>query len=224
MDGQSATLTFWIQVAQLITYAFGALTVAVGFVGLTTWRRQILGARRIQLAERGLALFYEARDALSWIRNRGMISTELDAVARIDGEEEDEYLMRRGVMVGFKRYLSYGELFAKIDALRYEFAAVFGKDALEPFRLLKSATSSFIEAGKVLIPVQQQAAEYAKDTMKEAGQLREQVVALRAEYWGDDESDKVSIAASRAIRAIETICEPVIDPQHRWYSRLFDIW
>ncbi len=57
-------------IADAIT-AFSAAIAAISFVvGISTWRREFVGKRRIELAESVLALFYEAADAIQEIRSR----------------------------------------------------------------------------------------------------------------------------------------------------------
>src|SRR4051794_1314561 len=91
-----------IQIAQLITYVLSAITVVVACLSVNVWRRQLVGTRRIQLAERALGLFYKARDAFAWFRARVIFSDELDAIERLDDETKEHYQSRRTVAVGLR--------------------------------------------------------------------------------------------------------------------------
>lgn len=55
--------------AEAITAASAAVTAVSVAWGISAWRREYVGKRRIELAESVLALFYEAEEAVKAIRS-----------------------------------------------------------------------------------------------------------------------------------------------------------
>jgi len=113
----------------------GAAIVAVrqGIEGLTAWRREAVGRRRIELAEEVLADFYEVRDVLRWVRSPAAYGHESEGRPGRDQESEHTRHHRDTFYVPLKRLTDHAEFFAKMDARRYRVAANFGKDAAEPY-------------------------------------------------------------------------------------------
>jgi hypothetical protein len=206
-------LAFAVQLAQLVTYVFGAITVVIACLGLSAWRRQLVGTRRIQLAEKALGLFYKARDRFTWFRARGIFSNELEEVARLDGETDGQFEARKSVAVGLKRFYKGADVFSEIESLQYEFAAVFGVDALTAFSKMKSATSAFLAAGHTLIEVKRQIAEYPGGPIHAPRNLADDAQALSAQFWGADKgTDDVAKDLHEAIERIESTCKPILQP------------
>lgn len=105
----------------------------VAIYGINSWRREHKGKRRIELAEDTLALFYEAKDVIAYIRQPFSYGGETDGIERADGESDSDYDARKNASVVFKRYNEHLELFNKIHSMRYRFMAHFGKESAQPF-------------------------------------------------------------------------------------------
>lgn len=214
------TLAFAIQLAQLVTYVFGAITVVVACMGVSAWRRQLVGTRRIQLAERALSLFYKARDRFLWFRARGIFSDELEDIERLEGEAESQYSARRTVAVGLRRFYKGGDVFADIESLQYEFAAVFGLDSAAAFTKMKSATSAFVAAGNTLIDLRKQIVEFGANRQLIPAHLSDDAVGLGKQFWGaGDGSDDVAQNLREAVSEIERICRPILQSPS-WTARV----
>ena len=56
----------WSEALKDISILLAAWSV---IYGIGAWRREFIGKRKIQLAEDVLALFYEAKDVIFWIRS-----------------------------------------------------------------------------------------------------------------------------------------------------------
>ena len=60
----------WLGVISAVIYALATgFAAGVAIYGIRSWRREFRGKRQIELAEDVLALFYEARDAITAIRS-----------------------------------------------------------------------------------------------------------------------------------------------------------
>ena len=60
-------------IAEIIAASVASFAV---IYGVNAWRREYVGKRKIELAEEVLALFYEARDVISYIRNPFSVAGE----------------------------------------------------------------------------------------------------------------------------------------------------
>ena len=105
-----------------------SLIIASGAViyGVNAWRREFIGRRRIELAEEALVLFYEAKDALRWIRSPGGFVGEGQTRKPRENETPEEKEIFDHAYIVIERYNKQQELFNKIHAMRYRYMAKFG--------------------------------------------------------------------------------------------------
>ena len=80
----------------------------------------------MELAEEVLALFYEARDAVAYLRHPLVMSSEIEDIKKAENETEQQWEARKNASVVFKRYNERQELFNRIHSLRYRFMAQIG--------------------------------------------------------------------------------------------------
>ena len=92
------TLATIIQAISVVVAA-ASVTFAV-----TAWRREYTGKRNIELAEEVLALFYQARDVIAYIRSPFSFSGEGTTRPAPDNETPDEKRINNQVYVVFERY------------------------------------------------------------------------------------------------------------------------
>jgi len=112
------------------------LTITGGIlaiIGFNAWKKEFIGKRRIELAEEVLMLFYEARDAIKYIR-------------KIDGEEDDEtavlwYEHFKGgrkikdsiAQIILDKYHEKEAIFRKLNTIRHRFLLDAPKEAEKYF-------------------------------------------------------------------------------------------
>ena len=126
-----------------------ASLVASGTViyGINAWRREYIGKKKLELAEDVLALFYEARDAIRFIRNPFSYGGEGSTRNSTSGETPEEKQINDNAYVAFERYNKRQDLFNKIYSIRYRYMASFGKESARPFdELNKIVNEIFISA------------------------------------------------------------------------------
>jgi len=122
----------------------------VAIYGLNSWRRELRGKKRIELAEETLALFYQAFDAINYMRFPGSFGYEGKSREKEEGESDDVKKARDNAYVLIERYKPYVEIFSRIQSLRYRFMAIFGKDCGEPFeRIRKLVNRLFLSARRL---------------------------------------------------------------------------
>lgn len=205
------TVELLIQIGQLATYVFGAFAAFVAWRGINAWRSELIGTRRIKIAEKALELFYKARAEMDWIRSSGAFSYELDKIERLAEESEELYNQRRGVAVTIQRYRG-SEAFGKIGALRYRFMAVFGAQAEEPFRLMQRVVAQVIATAQGLMRVQREVYRSTSSGVEVPEHFTRQLVELDQRLYGGGATDEISDTLNSAISGLESICKPIIDP------------
>jgi hypothetical protein len=123
-----------VNILQSISVIVTSVIVSVIMIyGITTWRREYIGKRNIELAEEVLALFYEARDAIRFIRSPFGYVGEGSTRKSAPNETPEEKSINDKAYVAVERYTKRQDLFNKIHSMRYRYMAQFGKDSAKPF-------------------------------------------------------------------------------------------
>ena len=181
----------------------------VAIYGVDAWRREHVGKRRIELAEETLALFYEAVDAVRYLRHPVSFGSEHDDIERGAGESEQAFNARKNASVVFYRHKQYQHLFSKIHAARYRFMAQFGKGAAKPFDDLHGIVSQILLSARLL------SRYWALDTFQSEEQRDkhwERIAQQEAVFWEVlEDEDPINPRLSQLIEHIEKTCRQAID-------------
>ncbi len=130
---------------------FSVIIAALSLIsGINAWRREYIGKRRIELAEEVLTCFYEARDAIKFIRSPFSYDGEGKTRSRQNGELEEESKLLDRAYIVYERYEKRREVFNKLHSLRYRFMARFGRQTEKPFIELHSIVSDIFNAADIL--------------------------------------------------------------------------
>jgi hypothetical protein len=140
-----------ISILESVTVILASL-IASGTViyGINAWRREYLGKKELELAEEVLALFYEARDAIRFIRNPFSYGGEGGTRKPNPNETIEEKRIYDNAYVVYERYNKRQELFSKISSMRYRYMAQFGKEAAKPFDELNKIVNEIFIAAQML--------------------------------------------------------------------------
>jgi hypothetical protein len=185
------------------------LTAAcVAVYGVHAWRTEHRGTKQIDLAEETLALFYQADDAIKYIRNPGSYSSETDDVKQGDSESEREFLARKNASIVFKRFQDHNETFSKIHALRYRFLATFGKDATRPFDELNEINWEIKRSAMRLARLWSR--NYLHDPEQIASH-RAEIDKYEAVFWTGFDDDPLEPRIAACIKNIEATCRGIIE-------------
>jgi len=202
----------WSEALKDISILLAAWSV---IYGIGAWRREFIGKRKIQLAEDVLALFYEAKDVIFWIRSPFGFEGETDEVKKRDDEQDAEFQARKSASVVFVRYNQNKELFSKIHALRYRFIAQIGKQSVEPFEDLNKIMKDIILSARQLArlwPGRNLRTEKDKD------RNRERIRKAEAIFWeGSTDPDPINPRLEEVITKMEKICRPIIEDSNSLY-------
>ena len=134
-------------VSVIIASAIASFTV---IYGVNAWRREYIGKRKLELAEEVLALFYEARDVISYIRNPFSFGGEGSTRMAAENESAEEKRINDQAYVVFERYNNRQELFNKLYSMRYRYMAQFGKDSAKPFDDLNKIVHEIFASARML--------------------------------------------------------------------------
>ena len=212
-------------ILESISIIIAAWTV---IIGVNAWRREFIGKRRIELAEEVLALFYEARDAISYIRSPFGHGGEGSSRKSSEGESPEEKQIYDNAYVVVERYNKNLELFNKIYSMRYRFMAQFGKEASVPFDDLRKIVNDIFISSRML-------AHYWKDqgrrTWKTEAEFKEHLEEMHkyeAVFWEmSADRDPITPRVNAVISNIEDRCNAIIGKKTTlqrlwvWISKLW---
>tara|TARA_B100000686_G_scaffold271064_1_gene287627 strand:+ start:3148 stop:3837 length:690 start_codon:yes stop_codon:yes gene_type:complete len=130
-----------------IAILLAALTFTAG---ASSWRREFIGKRRIELAESVLAKFYEAEDAIKQIRSPISFAGEGNTRKQEEKELKEESLFLDRAYIVIERYQKKIMVFSQIKSMRYQVKSVFGPTAIVPFNELDTIISEIFSASHML--------------------------------------------------------------------------
>lgn len=206
------------EITQIVSAVISAIAVGIAaatvLLGVTAWRREFVGRRKIELAEEVLGLFYQARDAILYIRNPRLVEGEGDTRQPFANETESEKRLYNLINVTAERYNNRHEVFVRLHAIRYRVMARFGGSTVKPFDDLQSVINDLLEAtlkyGQcVLLQLR------AKDNQLRQGQEAE-MQQYETICWWHGPDDPINTKVNAAIEAIEAICQPIIQKPSPW--------
>lgn len=190
-----------------------ASLIASGTViyGVNAWRREYIGKRKLELAEEVLALFYEARDVISYIRNPFSFVGEGSTRNAAPNESPEEKQINDNAYVVFERYNKRQDLFNKLYSMRYRYMAQFGKDSAKPFDELRKIVNQIFSSSRMLSYYwNQQGRRQWKDD-KEFQQHLDQMKKYEAIFWEmSSEEDPIIPRVDTVISDIEAQARQII--------------
>jgi len=197
-----------MELATLLKEISLLIGIWVAIYGIDSWRREHKGKRQIELAEETLALFYEARDVISYIRNPLSHTSETDSVERGESEPEVKYECRKQASIVYKRYNEHQALFNRIHSMRYRFMAQIGKEQAQPFDDLRKIVNELLSSANRLAHL------WARDyfrTEEQQKEYSETVEKLEAVFWDRcNDEDPINPRLNQVVSDIEKTCSGVI--------------
>ena len=189
--------------------------------GIDAWKREFIGKRQIELAEKILEKFFEVNDAIAFIRNPFAYSGEGSSRKRTDHERPEESELLNRAYIVFERYEKRKDVFQEFFTLKYRFMASFGREAGNVMdRTNKTVNSVFVSArvlGEHYWPRQ------GRVEMDEAAFQThlKQMQKHEARFWdGIEKDDVVRKELSDIEKALETITTPCFEETSTLYGSL----
>ncbi|MFA5339395.1 MAG: hypothetical protein WC317_04490 [Candidatus Omnitrophota bacterium] len=184
------------------------LTSVIAIYNIDSWRREHKGKRNIELAEETLALFYEARDVIKYIRSPMGLESETNSITKRDDESETRFEARKQASVVFVRYDQNRALFNKIHSYRYRFMAQVGKDKAKPFEDLNSIISEIFTAARMLAILWAQ--NYTTNDALREKNIQETEKYSAIFYDSKIDPDPINTKLDKIIEYIEETCKGII--------------
>jgi hypothetical protein len=196
---------------EIITF-FRDLSLLIGIwvaiYGIDSWRREHKGKREIELAEDVLALFYEARDAIRYMRHIFSPAGECVDIEKSPVETDSQWQARKNASIVFKRYEDRKEVFNRLYAMRYRFMAQIGTIETQPFDDLHKIVNEIFVAARMLSQL------WPRDHFRTEEQYeahQKQVKQFEAVFWqGLAEEDPIEPRINKTVAEIEGTCREII--------------
>jgi hypothetical protein len=198
----------WITVEEVIKTTAPVFTAGaacsgayLAYRGLSKWRAETVGKRKVELAEEVLADFYQARDIINAARSPLVFEGEGASRAKMPTETDQETRVRNAHYVAAERLLKDAAFFAQLQARRYRFIAYFGEAASKPYDSLRAIHRKIFVAVHMLLTTYEDRNEATLPRQRE--QWRKE-----SEWYGPD--DQISLDLDKVVNAMESTCRPVI--------------
>jgi len=184
------------------------ITAIVAVYSINAWRRELKGQRELNVSEQALALIYECKDNLQFIRSPFSFGSEGQTRKRRPGETEDESKVFDQAYVLIERYEKVKDSFIKLQSIKYRFMAIFGKDTAEPFNEVDKIIKELFLAAKWL--------GYRYWNPKYLGQSlsdpywEKKLSEYEAKFYSGGEPDTIAEKMDNVVGRIESICIKLI--------------
>jgi hypothetical protein len=132
--------------AILAAFATGAL-VFVGWKGLSTWRSQVGGTRKLESAQDLLAKIYEAQGVMEFVLGPWVSPEEMRRVEKGQNETDADYEIRKVYGAANVRYMDHIETFNQLRALNFVARARLGSPIYESVKSLVMFPNYIFSAG-----------------------------------------------------------------------------
>lgn len=119
---------------------FQIILAGMAIFGIKEWHREFLGRRRIELSEEALVLIYQARDVIRFMRSPLVMGEEIKNAIREPDEEESVFRARCAAAAVAFRFQKHSDIFAALNAMKYQYMARFGSEKSKLFESLDVST------------------------------------------------------------------------------------
>lgn len=171
-------------------------------IGLRAWRRQVIGKRKIEVAEETLVLAHKIRNAIAFVRLP--VHGPEEGGSRPRQPQDGSFKkIQDSYSVAIERLRAYDEDFAKLEKQRLLCETYFGPQAGKPLETLSDVRRRILIAARGLL------------SLPLDRQLNEQEMASVARWEAGiqdfgDADDPLTPSIDDAIRRVEEICRPFL--------------
>ena len=180
--------------------AVAALSAAYGF---NSWRRQLIGGKQAEVAEKLLVSFYEIRDIIDAARSPASYEDEGKERLHHPSERPEEERRRNAYYAPAERLYKEREAFVSLNACRYRALAFFGAQIAPAFETVTRLRAKIIVSAQMLATTPSPYFESA-DGIKNRH-------AWEKDIWlTEPATDEIKRQMDDAVRSIERICRPIL--------------
>jgi len=206
------------EISQIIQNITIIIASGVAIYGINSWRREAKWKRKYEVAEETLALFYEIKDIFSIIKDifsiiRSPFGNLNEGKTRKKGKNEDEKetkILDQAYVV-IERYEKYKEPFYKLQAIKYRFITLFGKENERYFNDISKLINKIIFASHLLgdLYLRNSNKHTISDTEYRMN-VEEIIKNQKIIYRKLDKDDEIDKELEKIIKGIEKVCYNVI--------------
>lgn len=186
-----------------IVQAIAVIVVAIpAFIGVNSWRAQLIGKRKIEISEEILTLVYNLQGVIKWARHPASFGGEGEERAGRDQEPENQRRLNDSYYSRVSRLSEHTDDFARLRSASMLFRAYFGdqgQDSLAAFNTVRNRINSAV--GMLI--------NHSRDDQYPQ-HLREEFQNTIWDTSTEDESDEISLQINNAVADIESICRPIL--------------
>ncbi|MBV2183493.1 MAG: hypothetical protein KUL88_02975 [Rhizobium sp.] len=198
--------------AQILQTTSVVIAAATFVYGVGSWRRAAIGQKRVDLAVEGIIAFRELEQAFHEIRSPFSSGNEGSTRKPRLGETEKDAKLNQQAYVAVERMNHRSEKFSKVQSLRHQFEAYYGKEALVPFDEVLNIRNDIIRASyRLEMHWKKQGGTFAngEDFKRHLEKMHE----AEAIFWeGYSEADPINPRLETVMRQIDDMCRDVIEP------------
>lgn len=200
-SGEVVTLVSTLLQAAGTVFQATAIGVTAYFASksLNVWRRQLLGKRRIEVAEEVLVATYRVQSAINWIRNSGSFGNEGGSRPRGPSEPDEMTATRDAYFIPFERMRNQDGELAQFQKVKVLAQVYFGPAAVSPFEAVIKSVNQVAIAARMLISSVEQRRGPGWERMSAM------VERWEREIWGADD-DEITKRVEKAVAEIEELC------------------
>ena len=141
----------WISaVADVVQAIAVVIATTLAIRGINDWRRQMLGKRKVEIAEQTLVATYKVQGAMAFIRSPAGYEGEGKTRTKAVTEAENLARVLDGYFVPIERIRKASEDFAEFLRLRLLCKVHFGSKSAEPFDEILKARDRVVLAANML--------------------------------------------------------------------------
>jgi len=193
-----------------------SLTIAaiIAFLGLSAWKKQLVGSGEYELAKRILKATYHLRDALENIRSAFITAGEADSAVKETGLELDksspDYINKSNVAAIEVRWKKVVSSVQELQIEASEAEALWGKDIREKILEIRSVVGELYAALRMYLSFSSK--PFPRQAEQEIVQKFEKIVYKMSLGEGEDE---YSARLLEKVNLIEGLVRPYLKRNHR---------
>lgn len=192
-------VTTWLSTGADVIVAGAAVAAAwYGIKGLTAWRAEAIGRRRVEVAEDVLASFYRIRELIYDARSPFVSTAEV-----VPQPGMDEKVPTSSDFAPWRRISADWPFIVEWRAKRHTFSALFGREAASHYDQIFQALN------KIRIAVEQLLMEGYDPHDLDYRDHRQAMRRIAFRTKSDDDDD-ITKMVDTAVAEIEKVCRPVI--------------
>jgi len=202
---------FWLDAIQALAVLFG---VRIAWLGLRTWRDEVIGRRKIEVAEEALGAFLNVWNAIDAARSPHGHAGEGASRPGRDKEPDGPAKDRKDAFyVPIERLQRYKEALKALEMITPKAMIYFGDDVLGPIKEIRD----------VLLNVHYSAFDLIETFDNQSNALDKDKKKWERTIFRTGEDDEIGAQLAKALSRMEEILRPAVqfssDRWQRWQTR-----